>query len=132
MVSETPFESGGADGSNSGARVDQRERLPQSIHKSRPVPLHLPPTLHKRDESHRGSPTLEYRTRPARPSSEGVKQSALHETSSRIHDRVSGVCSSDTSVVLHLSIGPPVDGARYGTLHEGDTTYDTRDGLRIY
>ena len=98
---ETPFESWGADGSTSSAHVDQRERLPQSIYKGRPVDLHLPSFLHKRDDSHGGSPTLEYRTRPAHPhpSTEGVKQSALHETSSRTDDKVSGACNSDANVV---------------------------------
>lgn len=92
---ETPFESWGADESTSSARVDQRERLPKSIYKGRPVGLNFPPSLHKRDDSHGGSSTLEYRTRPAHshPITEGVKQPAPHETSPSIDDKVSGACS---------------------------------------
>ena len=132
VVLETPSKLWGAEESTSNARTDQRERLPQSFHKDRPVALHHPSSPRRRSDSHGGPQPLEHCLHPAHPNNEGVKQFQMHDKPC-IDDKVSGACDNpDANVILNFRLGPPIDSSGHGIFHKGNTKYDTRDGFRVH
>jgi hypothetical protein len=112
--------------------VDHQKQIPPSVHQHKPVAPPVPSLLRGRYDSHEKPFPVEHRTHADVQSGQGVQPFGAQEEFPHFGDKASEAFGSNAICDLHFSLGSPVNSARHGILHNGDTDFYARDGFGIH